>query len=71
LRNSVTARALGWASTLRYPTLSKLAAALFLLDLALPDPIRFLEELRVDLTALQLANWKPHNAAPLAPVWRA
>lgn len=31
MRNSVTARALGWASTLRYPTLSKLAVTWFLL----------------------------------------
>ncbi|WP_431769186.1 DUF6116 family protein, partial [Xanthomonas campestris] len=38
MRNPLTSRALDWASKLRYPTLFKLAAALFLVDMVVPDP---------------------------------
>ncbi|PPT97815.1 hypothetical protein XaraCFBP7407_05980 [Xanthomonas arboricola pv. arracaciae] len=70
MRNLVTSRALEWASTLRYPTLFKLAAALFLVDLVLPDPIPFLDELLFGLTTLLLANWKTRKAPLPAPVRR-
>lgn len=70
MRNPVTSRALEWASTLRYPTLFKLAAALFLVDLVLPDPIPFLDELLFGLTTLLLANWKTSKAPLPAPVRR-
>lgn len=70
MRNPVTSRALEWASTLRYPTLFKLAAALFLVDLMLPDPIPFLDELLFGLTTLLLANWKTRKAPLPAPVRR-
>ncbi|MCC8475928.1 hypothetical protein LN458_18275 [Xanthomonas arboricola] len=70
MRNPVTSRALEWASTLCYPTLFKLAAALFLVDLVLPDPIPFLDELLFGLTTLLLANWKTRKAPLPAPVRR-
>ncbi|KPN07788.1 DUF6116 family protein [Xanthomonas arboricola] len=70
MRNPVTSRALEWASTLRYPTLFKLAAALFLFDLVMPDPIPFLDELLFGLTTLLLANWKTRKAPLPAPVRR-
>ncbi|WP_115049158.1 DUF6116 family protein [Xanthomonas arboricola] len=70
MRNPVTSRALRWASTLRYPTLFKLAAALFLVDLVLPDPIPFLDELLFGLTTLLLANWKTRKAPLPAPARR-
>lgn len=70
MRNPVTSRALEWASTLRYPTLFKLAAALFLVDLVMPDPIPFLDELLLGLTTLLLANWKTRKAPLPAPVRR-
>jgi hypothetical protein len=68
--NPLTARALNWASTLRYPTLFKLAAALFLVDLVIPDPIPFLDELLFGLTTLLLANWKTRKSPLPAPVRR-
>ncbi|RXD91459.1 hypothetical protein DB808_20595, partial [Xanthomonas perforans] len=52
MRNPLTARALDWASTLRYPTLFKLAAAMFLIDVVIPDPIPFLDEVLFGLTTL-------------------
>ncbi|ALS94354.1 DUF6116 family protein [Xanthomonas oryzae] len=70
MRNPLAARALDWAGTLRYPTLFKLAAALFLVDLVIPDPIPFLDELLFGLTTLLLANWKIRKAPLPAPVRR-
>ncbi|QBN87728.1 hypothetical protein EBA17_16745 [Xanthomonas oryzae pv. oryzae] len=70
MRNPLAARALDWAGTLRYPPLFKLAAALFLVDLVIPDPIPFLDELLFGLTTLLLANWKTRKAPLPAPVRR-
>lgn len=47
-----------WARGLRFPTLFKLTAALFAVNLVLPDPIPFVDELAFGLATLLLANWK-------------
>lgn len=49
---------LNWARKLRYPTLFKLVAALFLVDLVVPDFIPFADEILLGLGTLLLANWK-------------
>ena len=49
---------MGWARRLRYPTLFKLTAALFLLTLFIPDPIPMLDEILLGLGTLLLPNWK-------------
>lgn len=49
---------LNWARKLRYPTLFKITAGLFLLSLLFPDPIPFVEEILFGLGTLLLANWK-------------
>ncbi|WP_225766428.1 DUF6116 family protein [Stenotrophomonas sp. Marseille-Q4652] len=49
---------MGWARRLRYPTLFKLTAALFVLTLFIPDPIPMLDEILLGLGTLLLANWK-------------
>lgn len=49
---------LQWASKLRFPTLFKIAAALFALSLLIPDPVPFLDELLLGLATLLFANWK-------------
>ncbi len=49
---------LNWAKKLRYPTLFKLVAALFLVDLVVPDFIPFADEILLGLGTLLLANWK-------------
>ncbi|WP_454831222.1 DUF6116 family protein [Pseudoxanthomonas wuyuanensis] len=49
---------LEWARKLRYPTLFKLTAALFLLTLFIPDPIPLADEVLLGLGTLLLANWK-------------
>ncbi|APO97113.1 DUF6116 family protein [Xanthomonas vesicatoria] len=70
MRNLLTARALEWAAKLRYPTLFKLAAALFVVDVLVPDFVPFVDELLFGLTTLLLANWKTRKAPLPAPVRR-
>lgn len=65
--NPVSLTLLNWARGLRYPTLFKLAAGLFLVDLLLPDPIPFVDEVLFGMVTLLLANWKTRkNTAPIA-----
>ncbi|MFC7521614.1 DUF6116 family protein [Xanthomonas populi] len=70
MRNPIASRALEWASKLRYPTLFKLAAALFLVDLMVPDIVPFVDELLFGLTTLLLANWKTRKTPLPAPLRR-
>ena len=49
---------LAWARKLRYPTLFKITAALFVLSALLPDPVPFVDEILFGLGTLLLANWK-------------
>lgn len=53
---------LAFARRLRYPTLFKVTAALFLLTLVVPDPIPFVDEILLALGTLLLANWKNRDA---------
>ena len=52
----------GWAQKLRYPTLFKLVAALFVVDMFIPDFIPFADEILLGLGTLLLANWKNRKA---------
>lgn len=52
---------LAWARRLRYPTLFKLTAALFLVTLVLPDPVVLLDEVVLGMATLLLARWKTRN----------
>lgn len=63
----VSLSVLAWARRLRHPTLFKLVAALFLVDLLLPDPALFLDEILLGLGTLLLANWKQRRAPPALP----
>jgi hypothetical protein len=47
-----------FASRLRYPTLFKLVAGLFVVDLFLPDFIPFLDEILLALGTLMLAGMR-------------
>ncbi len=58
---------LDWARKLRYPTLFKLTAGLFLITLVFPDPIPFLDEILFGLGTLLLANWKRRKDPPAPP----
>lgn len=64
--NPLMAPALAWARRLRYPTLFKITAGLFLVTLLVPDPIPFIDELLFGLGTLLLANWKRRSPAPVS-----
>ena len=55
---------LNWARKLRYPTLFKITAGLFLLTLFIPDPIPLVDEVLLGLGTLLLANWKRRKEPP-------
>jgi len=58
---------LEWARRLRYPTLFKITAALFVVSVLLPpglDPIPLLDEVLFGLGTLLLANWKRRKDPP-------
>jgi len=72
MANPLLLPALAWARKLRYPTLFKLTAGLFLLTLLIPDPLPLVDELLLGLGTLLLANMKsrapvPTQRAPLEP----
>lgn len=62
--NPLTLPLLSWARRLRFPTLFKLTALLFVVDLAVPD-LMPLDEILLGLGTLLLAAWKDRKAAPL------
>ncbi len=59
---------LNWARKLRYPTLFKLTALVFVINLFVPDPIPFIDEIILGLGTLLLANWKDRKAPAREPI---
>ena len=49
---------LGWLSRLRSWQLFVVAGVLFVVDLLVPDPIPFIDEIMLGLTTLIMARWK-------------
>lgn len=68
MANAMLLPVLQWARRLRYPTLFKLTAGLFVLTLFIPDPIPFVDELVLGFGTLLLANWNSRNATPPPPL---
>ena len=54
--NPIVGGLLRFAARLRFPTLFYLTAGLFLLNLIVPDPIPFADELLLGLLALMFAS---------------
>lgn len=67
MANPLLAPLLRWFDRLSFPRLFLLSAALFLLDLVLPDFIPFADELLLGLATLLLARWKKPAATDRAP----
>lgn len=69
--NPILLPILNWAKRLRHPTLFKVVAALFVLDLVIPLddvlPPYFLDELLLGLATLGLASWKKRKQPAPAP----
>ena len=62
--NPLLGPVLAFAGRLRFPTLFLATAALFLLDLAIPDFIPFVDEILLGLGALLLSSWKKPAGPP-------
>ena len=58
MRNPIKRAALAYASRLRFPTLFLIALALFVIDLVVPDPVPFLDEIMLGLLTLLFASWR-------------
>jgi hypothetical protein len=54
-----------FAAGLRYPTLFGLVAALFIIDLIVPDLIPFIDEILLALGTLLLGSLRRRRASPL------
>jgi hypothetical protein len=70
MSNPLLGPILGYASRLRFPTLFKIVAALFIIDLVTPDLIPILtfgmpfDEVFMGALTLLLASWKGRNETP-------
>ncbi|MEF2146725.1 DUF6116 family protein [Luteimonas sp. FXH3W] len=63
MRTPIAAVLLRFLGRLKFPTLFKLTAAFFLLDLFIPDLIPFADELLLGLATILFSQWrKPKDA---------
>jgi hypothetical protein len=56
-----------FAAGLRFPTLFGLVAALFVIDLLVPDVVPFIDEILLALATLLLGSLRKRRSAPPAP----
>jgi len=56
--NPLVRRVMEFAAGLRFPQLFFVAAALFVLDVLVPDMIPFVDEILLGLLTVLLAQWK-------------
>lgn len=64
MANPLLAPLMGFLGRLSYPRLFLLTAALFGIDLIIPDFIPFVDEILLGLGTLLLANFKSRKSAP-------
>ena len=62
MANPLLAPLFRWMGRLSYPRLFVVTAALFVLDVIIPDVIPFADELLLGLATLLLGNWKSRGA---------
>jgi hypothetical protein len=58
MANPLVAPLMRWLGRLSFPRLFLLSAALFAIDVVVPDLVPFADELLLGLGTLLLANWK-------------
>ena len=59
---------LNWARKLRYPTLFKVTALVFAINVFVPDMIPFVDEILLGLGTLLLANLKDRKGSDREPI---
>jgi hypothetical protein len=62
-RAPVVGAIIAFAGRLRFPTLFAITAALFVIDLVVPDAIPLADEVLLGLGTLVLARWKKRRGA--------
>lgn len=67
MANPLLSPVMRFVGKLSYPRLFALTAALFLVDLAIPDMIPLVDEVLLGLGTLLLANWKDRKSPPDQP----
>lgn len=66
LANTILAALTARFAALRFPTLTVIAAILFVLDLVIPDVIPLADEILLGLLTAALASWKSSRRGPRA-----
>ena len=56
--NPLTRPLLRFAGNLRFPQLFAVLLVVFLVDLVLPDPVPFVDEILLGLATVALGNWR-------------
>ena len=65
MRNPIKRALLAYAGRLRFPTLFLVALTLFAIDMVVPDPIPFVDEILLGLSTLLFASWRRrHDPKP-------
>ncbi|MBB5206618.1 DUF6116 family protein [Chiayiivirga flava] len=71
MTNPLLAPVLAWLGRLRHPQLFAIAAALFAVDVVVPDLVPFIDELMLALVTLLFGSWKnrrkPASTEPRTP----
>lgn len=62
MRKLLLAPLLHFARRPRFPTLFALVAGLFVLNVLVPDPLPFIDEIAMGLGSMLLASWKNRNS---------
>jgi len=66
-KGTIVSPVLDYAANLRFPTLFLVTAALFLVDLIVPDVIPFVDEIMLGLLALLLSSLKKRRSPGQSP----
>ncbi|WP_133478039.1 DUF6116 family protein [Cognatilysobacter segetis] len=53
-----------WAEKLQHPTLFRITALLFVVDMLVPDIVPFADEILLGLATMLFANWKRRKELP-------
>ena len=63
MANPLLAPVLAWLGRLRHPQLFAIAAALFAVDVVVPDLVPFIDEIMLALVTLLFGSWKNRRKA--------
>ena len=65
MQNPIKRALLTYAGRLRFPTLFLITLGLFAVDMIVPDPIPFIDEIMLGLATMLFASWRKRRDPPL------